>query len=117
MDLEMVLNELSLRSPAADIHVARQRMSDLLFTVMAATQHGVKRALRTHSNLDAEELTPGYPVARWRNDNNVDYELRRFFKTLVTKSPFLDDVVDPNILHNVGLSDFFHGDDQALGSE
>lgn len=115
MDLEMVLNELSLRSPANDVYVARQRMSVLIQTVVVATKHGVKRILRTHSNLDAEELAPNYPVARWRNDSKVDRELQRFFRTLVTKSPFLEDVADPGILHSVGLSEFLHGEDQAIG--
>lgn len=111
----MVLNELSLRFPATDVHVARQRMSVLIQTVVVATKHGVKRILRTHSNLDAEELAPDYPVARWRNDSKVDRELQRFFRTLVTKSPFLEDVADPGILHSVGLSEFLHGEDQAIG--
>ncbi len=115
MDLEMVLNELSLRSPATDVHVARQRMSDLLQTVAVATKYGVKRIIRTHHNLDSEELAPGYPVARWRNDSTVDRDLRRFFTTLVTKSPFLEDVTEPAIHHNVGISDFFHGEDRAPG--
>lgn len=115
MDLEMVLNELSLRSPATDVHVARQRMSDLILTVVVATKHGVKRTIRTLSNLDAEELAPNYPIARWRNDSNVDRELQRFFRTLVTKSPFLEDVADLDILRSIGLSDFFHSEDQAIG--
>src|SRR5437868_3677924 len=113
MDLEMVLNELSLRPLATDVHVARQRMSDLMRTVAVATTHGVKKIIRTYSTLDSEELAPDYPIARWRNDSNVDRELQRFFRTLVTKSPFLEDVADLDILHSVGLSDFLHDEDQA----
>jgi len=56
-----------------------------------------------------------YPIARWRNDSTVDRDLQRYFKTLVTKSPFLDEIVDTDILHNVSLSEIFHGEDQALG--
>ncbi|GAC1523355.1 MAG: hypothetical protein NVS3B14_23600 [Ktedonobacteraceae bacterium] len=76
---------------------------------------GVYLTIRTYSNLDSEELAPGYPVARWRNDTSVDRDLRRFFTTLVTKSPFLNDIVDPGILNSVDLPDFFHGEDRALG--
>ena len=115
MDLEMVLNELSLRSLAPDVHVARQRMSDLMRTVVEATTHGVKRTIRTHSNFDSEILAPNYPIARWRNDSMVDRDVQRYFKTLVTKSPFLDEVVDTDILHNVSLSDFFYDEEQAFG--
>jgi hypothetical protein len=115
MELEMVLNELSLRSLAANEHVARQRMSELVLTAVAATKYGVKRVIRTHDNLNAEMLAPDYPIARWRNDNMVDIELRRFFKLLVTKYPFLEGISDSNIQNNFGLSEFFHTEDQAIG--
>lgn len=115
MDLEMVLNELSLRSPATDIYVARQRMSDLMQTVLLAAKYGVRSIIRTQSNLDSEELALNYPIARWRNDSNVDIELRRFFRLLVTKSPFLEDISNQDIERSVSLSDFFHNKDQAIG--
>lgn len=115
MELEMVLNELSLRVPAEDRYIARERMSDFIKMVVTATSHGVKRTIRTHSNLDSLELASGYPVARWRNDIDVDRDARRFFTTLVTKSPFLDDVLDPDIHNSFDLSDFFHNGDRAFG--
>ena len=37
MDLEMVLNELSLLTPAGDIQTARQWMSELISTLRQAT--------------------------------------------------------------------------------
>jgi hypothetical protein len=115
MELEMVLNELSLRPIANNIPTARQRMSDLILTAIVATRHGVKSVMRTYSNLDTEELAPGYPVARWRNDGKVDIEMQRFYRTLVTKSPFLDDITNPDILNSVDLSDCFCGEDRAIG--
>jgi hypothetical protein len=115
MELEMVLNELSFRSLAIDEHVARQRMSDLVLTAITATKYGVKRVIRTHNNLNAEILAPDYPIARWRNDNMVDLELRRFFRTLITKYPFLEDIADSSIQDNFGLSEFFHAEDRAIG--
>src|SRR5260370_11300927 len=115
MELEMVLNELSLRPIANNIPTARQRMSDLILTAIVATKHGVKSVMRTYSNLDTEELASGYPVACWRNDGKVDIEMRRFYRTLVTKSPFLDDITNPDILNNVDLSDCFCGGDREIG--
>ncbi len=76
MDLEMVLNELSLRPLASDVQVARQRMSNLVSTIAAATKLGVGRVLRTHRDFNSEEIAPGYPVAKWRNDHEVDREAR-----------------------------------------
>lgn len=46
MDLEMVLNELSLLPPADDIQTARQRMSGLISTLLVAIKGDVKNVLR-----------------------------------------------------------------------
>ncbi len=93
----MVLNELSLRPLANDVQGARQRMSDLVSTIAAATKLGVGRVLRTHRDFNSEEIAPGYPVAKWRNDHEVDREARSFFRTLTSKAPYLTDIVDPEI--------------------
>ncbi len=114
MDLEMVLNELSLQTPAADIPTARQRMSDLISTVQQATKSGVKKILRTHSELNTIELAPGYPVARWRNDGEVDKEERSFFRTLTAKAPFWTDVAE-EIKNDFDLSQVWHQKEQAIG--
>jgi hypothetical protein len=115
MDLEIVLNELSLRTPAPDIQTARQWMSDLISTVRTATAQGVKKVIRTQSDFQGTVLAPDYPLRRWRNDPEVDRETRLFFKTLITKAPFLTDVVDPEIENRVNLSDFKHQGEQASG--
>jgi len=115
MDLEMVLNELSLLTPAADIPTARQWMSDLITTVRTATAQGIKRVIRTQSDFQSTILAPEYPIARWRNDSAVDREARRFVTTLITKAPFLTDVSDPGIEDTVDLSEFKHQGTQASG--
>lgn len=94
MDLEMVLNELSLRTPAANEQTARQLMSELIDTLSQATSSGVKRILRTSDNINHIEIARNYPIARWRNDNNIDREERRFFRTLITKAPFWNDTTE-----------------------
>ena len=90
----MVLNELSLKTPASDISTARQLMSNLISTLRKATASGVKRVLRTSNEIHSLQLAPNYPIARWRNDPEVDKEESRFFSTLVTKSPFWTDVFE-----------------------
>ncbi|MEA5599368.1 hypothetical protein [Rivularia sp. UHCC 0363] len=94
MELEMVLNELSLKTPARDILTARKLMSELIGTLRQATTNGVKRILRTSDEIHSLELAPNYPIARWRNDPEVDREESRFFKTLVTKAPFWTDLFE-----------------------
>ncbi len=115
MALEMVLNELSVLTPAEDIPTAQQRMSDFIDTVRTATTYGVKRVLRTKEDFQSTILAPDYPIVRWRNDSSVDREARRFLTALATKSPFLTDISDPEIENSVDLSEFKHQGVQAYG--
>jgi len=114
MDLEMVLNELSLRTPAADILTAQQLMSELISTLRQATTSGVKRVLRTSDEINTIELAPGYPVARWRNDPKVNREEQSFFRTLTSKAPFWTDVAE-EIQDNFDLSQVWHQGEEARG--
>src|SRR5215510_10954335 len=112
MDLEMVLNELSLHSPAPDVHIARQRMSTLLRTVRIAIQNGANRVWRTHENFYSESLANGYSIANWCNDSNVDREERRYFRSLATKAPYWVDLLGAD---DVYLSEFQYDGIQAHG--
>ncbi len=111
----MVLNDLSLRSPANDIQTAREWMRGLVSTVRAATAKGVNRVLRTHTSFQVASLAPDYPLSRWRNDNEVDREIRRYFNTLITKAPFIADIRDSQIENNILSSEFIYEGLQANG--
>lgn len=113
MDLEMVLNELSIKTPADNIHTARYWMSELIDTVRAASEAGVRRALRTHIDINFTVLADDYPLVRWRNDNDVDLEARRYFRLLVTQYPPLTDL--PKLENEILAQDFFYMGDQASG--
>jgi hypothetical protein len=106
MDLEMVFNELSLQSPATNIHQARQWMTQFISLATTATRQGVNRVLRTDVNFQMAELAPDYPVIQWRNDREVSREERQFFLSLTTKAPVLADF--PQIEQTALTSDFFH---------
>jgi hypothetical protein len=114
MNLEMVLNELSLKTPAADIPKARQLMSDLITTLSQATRSGVQRVLRTHADINSIEIAPNYPVARWRNDSDVSREEKSFFRTLTSKAPFCSDVAE-EIKNEFDLSQFYFQKEEAVG--
>jgi hypothetical protein len=113
MDLEMVLNELSLKTPAADIQTAKELMSELIQTLLAATESGVKSKLRTQENFYFVELAPGYPVARWCNDKDVSQEDIMFFLQLTTE-PFERDVAE-EIKDEFDLSEGFYQGESAMG--
>ena len=113
MGLDMVLNELSISFPAEDIQAARVWMVDLIHTLRAAASAGVRRNLRTHIDLNSTLLSDNYPLARWRNDNEVDLEARRYFKSVITKYPIMIDLPEAE---QISLShDFFHQGDRAYG--
>lgn len=114
MNLEMVFNELSLRSPSSDILTARGLMSDLIQTLRKATQSGISRTLRTSGEINFLELAPNYPVSRWRNDPEVDREEQRFFRTLQNKAPLWVDIAE-EIKDSFDLSDVWYQEDLAQG--
>lgn len=103
----MVLNELSLETPIADISTARKLMSELIKTLRKAKSLGVKPILRTHSNINNIELVCNYPIASWRNDKIVDLEERRFFRSLILKAPFCEDALQ-QIKDKFDLSEVRH---------
>lgn len=115
MGPEMVLNELSLQNPAKDYHEARRWMDEFVGAMSAATRAGVARVLRTESDVRYAELAPGYPVVKWLNDQEVDRKARRYFLTLATKAPLLQDVIDEGVRDKTLIFDFFQGEDRADG--
>ncbi len=107
----MVLNELSLQTSARDDYEVRQWMGELVGTMTAATKAGVARVLRTKNDIRSTEIAPGYPVAKWLNDQKVDRVARSYFLTVATKAPLLEDVIDEGVRDKTLAFDFSqHGD-------
>src|SRR5581483_9229419 len=115
MELELVLNELSLQPLAKNIPEAQQRMSDLISTMIAATRAGISRSLRAHQDLRPEQLAPDYLLVHWLNDHEVDLEARRYFKSLAFHAPHLVDINNDTVRDTVDSSDFFYNGDRAIG--
>jgi hypothetical protein len=99
--VEMVFNELSLRSPFGSKHDARRQMTEFIDTMRTSTSHGVKRRLCTVSNFDFLMLSDDYLIVQWRNDPEVEREERSFLRTLQNRgdSP-LPDVADSSVEAN-----------------
>ncbi|HEY9835000.1 MAG TPA: hypothetical protein V6D26_30895 [Stenomitos sp.] len=115
MDLDMVLNELSLRTPANNVQTAKQWMLDLTETAQIATEHGINEVLRVHSEFYTTELATGYSVSDWLYDSSVDLEARLLLNAFITNGPLLDDLHDTEIEQRKLLSDFFHEEKAANG--
>jgi hypothetical protein len=113
MSVEMIFNELSLESRARDIHQARQWMSQFIQTLRSAISLGIAKTLRTNEEFQIAKLCDDYTLAQWRNDVEVSREERQFFKTLVTKSPYLVEL--PNLQAQANGEEFYWNAQIALG--
>jgi len=90
-------------------------MAQFVATAQAATAGGVGRVLRTERGIDAMALAPDYPLAKWRNDREVDIEVRRYLLTLVAKAPYLADIDDPGVRDKVLSCEFSFKGEEASG--
>jgi hypothetical protein len=118
VEIDLVLNELSLQNLTSDKQTARQWMSNFINTVKAVKAQGVKVYLRTKDNFHTTILAPDYPLRRWLNDREVDQVERGFIRTLATGSPFSTNIANSDIQdieNNVGLSEFWHQGEAAIG--
>ncbi|MFN6565084.1 MAG: hypothetical protein RMY28_035530 [Nostoc sp. ChiSLP01] len=118
MEIDLVLNELSLKNMASDEQTARQWMSNFIQTIKAVKSQGVKVSLRTKDNFHQTILAPDYPLRRWLNDKEVDQVERGFIRTLATTSPFSTNITNldiQDIENNIGLSEFWHQGEAAVG--
>jgi putative addiction module killer protein len=84
------------------------------YTIRAANKLGIS-AIRTHTELNTSMLTADYSIAQWRNDKMVDRETQRFFRSLQTKSPFIDSLTETDLQLKTDLSDFSYQESPVLG--
>ena len=105
MKPNLVLNECSL-SEASDVRTARERMEVLVKTIRTAMEAGADRGLRCQEDFNTASLAPEYPLSKWRNDRDVDRELRRYVGRLITYYPFLKGIEDQELLELEQISEF-----------
>lgn len=120
MALDIVLNELSLETSAPDQLVARQWMSNLVQTVRAINAQTKRQSiLRSQYDFHSTLLASDYSLRQWLNDNKVDREESRFIKSLTTKSPFSEDILEPaevySVENNIASCEFRYRGKLAIG--
>lgn len=118
VEIDLLLNELSLKNPASDQQTARYWMSNFIQTIKAIKAQGVKVYLRTKDNFHTTILAPDYPLRRWLNDQEVDQVERGFIRTLATGNPFSTNIANVDIKdieNNCGLSEFWYQGETAIG--
>jgi putative addiction module killer protein len=113
MSLEMILNECSIVH-ADNIPTAQAWMTQLIDTIRSAKKLGIN-ILRTKTELNTAQIALGYSIAQWRNDHSVDREVQRFFRSLQTKSPFIDELTESDLQEKNSSSEFSHNSFPVLG--
>jgi hypothetical protein len=78
-------------------------MSNLVQTVRSVNSQtkSPQSVFRTQYDFHSTFLASDYSLRQWLNDNKVDLEERRFIKSLATKSPFSEDILEPAEVHSV----------------
>jgi hypothetical protein len=118
VEIDLILNELSLKNLASNEQTARQWMSNFINTIKAVKAQGVKVYLRTKHDFHTTILAPNYPLRRWLNDQDVDQVERGFIRALATGNPFSNNIANVDIKdieNNCGLSEFWHQGETAVG--
>jgi hypothetical protein len=117
VEIDLILNELSMgESISIDKHYARQLMSEFINMIRAFKKQQVKATLRTKDDFYTIIVARDYPIGQWFNE--ADREERLFVKTLVTKSPFSNDIDNLDIKDletGSGSSEFRHQGKLAVG--
>jgi len=91
-------------------------MAQLLAVVRAVAARGFSRTLRAHRGLMGEMLSPGYNLSQWLNDGEVDVESRRFFRAIVSKVPYVDEIVEQFHSAQVAACECWIEDQRAWGA-
>ena len=114
MAMNVVLNDLSLLYPVSEQGIARVLMTELISVISTAQVFGAEKTLRTQDNLYSLILSPGYPIASWLSDPQVEREERQFFTSkLDIKTPLLLDITDEKIREQESLADFKFQDESS----
>ncbi|NER33537.1 MAG: hypothetical protein F6J93_05635 [Oscillatoria sp. SIO1A7] len=109
MNIDMVLNELSFRTPASDVETARKRMLDLMQVARAAIDNRVKKNLRLNDDeFYGTLLANGYTVSDWLfNDPRVKNEAKEEWQLFLG-------LLDKGSCEKP-MSDFFYNGERAEG--
>jgi hypothetical protein len=117
VEIDLILNELSMgENTSIDKHYARQLMSEFINMIRAFKKQQIKANLRTKDDFYTIIVAHDYPIGQWFNE--ADREERLFIKTLVTKSPFSNDIDNLDIKEletGSGSSEFRHQGKLAVG--
>ena len=111
--MDIFLNELSVKE-ASDKRTAKECMTKLMTVYNKAQRKGFKELKTTETFINIA-LAPGYKLIEWIHDPSVDRELRLMFRTKVSKSPFIENLLFKKDEEVEQLHEFKHKGQKAAG--
>ena len=114
--MDQIINELSANGGYQDKYAADIGMQQLLTLSKAIIAIGFNSTIRTTRDCINRNLSIGYTVYAWateRTANSTQREFQRYFLTLATKCPYIEDFLDEEEKDH--LVEYQHKSEIALG--
>jgi len=92
MRASLYLNECSFETQATCDRFAENWISDLVCVTIKLVHGGAERSLCHPAGICCEKIGPSYDIQRWLSDNRINREKRSFFRSLLTKVPYFEDI-------------------------
>ncbi len=112
--MDQIFNELSVSSCYADPYASQEGMMAVIAVSKELRKLGFSPDIRTREDFCTRHLATDYTIMQWATDTRVDNDLRRYFLTYATKSPYVELLVKENDELD-GLTEFVYEDSEALG--
>ncbi|NOV01919.1 hypothetical protein [Paenibacillus planticolens] len=104
--MELIFNELSISEPTNSLVVARERMKHFVLLLQQLFSRGLSKDLRVADDFIHLCIANEYKIIQWLNDQDVDLELKRFFKARVSRRPYIDAHNESSLYENFLSSEF-----------
>lgn len=111
--MDIFFNELCIEK-GANRETGRKWMEGLIQLYRKAGTMGFKE-LKTTDNFLTFPLAPAYQLNDWLYDQTVDHDTRMLVKTKVSKSPFIEQLVERKDSENNRLYEFKYKGREAVG--
>lgn len=88
--MDLILNDLSSQFPAENQYQARKVMKSFLKVYLVAKSVAGTNRLILDRDYNYISLAKGYCIEQWRNDHEVEEEVKRVFRSLIQRSATYD---------------------------
>lgn len=113
--MDQIFNELSVSTCYSDKYAARPGMEMAIEVSLALVEEGMSKTIRTTRDFNTRFLADNYTVANWTTDKEVNKEIKLYFLTHATKSPYIDNFWEQHEDQGENLVEYYFDGEKALG--